>query len=222
MPERGCTVRMTQSTRRIRARSAPHRTALRLIDTTVELLDTIPADMLTLSDVLGASGISHGSLYHHFEDFNDLIEQAVAQRFSQHLRQSVQGIQALVDGSQDGAAFRAGAEMMMREVHRPERHPNRLQRATTLSMAQGRPRLQVAIAKAQQEVTDATAELLTEAQRRGWTRPDADMTTVAVLLQALTLGRLVDDIAERHVDPESWETLAVGLSMSALFGDPVS
>ena len=51
------------------------------------------------------------------------------------------------------------------------------------------------LAQAQQELTNALRDIVAGAQERGWVRADADPGVLAVLLQALPLGRVVDDFA---------------------------
>ncbi|MBU6265011.1 MAG: TetR/AcrR family transcriptional regulator, partial [Actinomycetales bacterium] len=58
-----------------------HPTRDRLIETMAELLDGSDPEHITADQVLTASGVSKGSLYHHFEDFEDLLEAALISRF---------------------------------------------------------------------------------------------------------------------------------------------
>jgi AcrR family transcriptional regulator len=37
---------------------------------------------LTIASVLERSGVAYGSLYHHYEDLSDLIEQAAVECYS--------------------------------------------------------------------------------------------------------------------------------------------
>ena len=53
-----------------------HPTKRALITTVLEQLKTLKPSEITSESVLDKSGISKGSLYHHFEDFDDLIETA--------------------------------------------------------------------------------------------------------------------------------------------------
>jgi hypothetical protein len=35
-------------------------------------------------------------------------------------------------------------------------------------------------------------------------RTDVDPRAIAILIQAYTLGRIIDDVVDRKVDPDSW------------------
>ena len=87
----------------------PHPTRERLIDTVVSLLDEKGAEHISVDEVLSSSGISKGSLYHHFEDYSDLIESAYIRRFSAWVDTSIAAMADIVSAanSREGpAAFR--------------------------------------------------------------------------------------------------------------------
>lgn len=42
------------------------------------------------------------------------------------------------------------------------------------------------------------------AQIRGWVKREFDPHAISVLLQSYSLGRIVDDIAQTHLDNERW------------------
>jgi hypothetical protein len=69
----------------------------------------------------------------------------------------------------------------------------------------------------EQRVTDALADLFREAQARGWMNTDFDPQAAAVLIQAYTLGRIVDDISPNQMDQEKWVDLITTL-IERVFG----
>lgn len=204
--------------KRGRPRISPHPTALLLLNTAVEILDTVSVDRLTIAAVLERSGVAYGSLYHHYEDFSDLVEQAVVERYSRRVKVSIELVRSLLT-SRDAADFRERSEALFRESFSPDRHPNRLERAEALGSLKGRPRLQERLAAVQQELTDSQAEVLGEAQSRGWVRPDVDVVAVSALIQAVVLGRIVDDVSAHPVGREAWNAVAMRAVSAVLFPD---
>jgi phosphate uptake regulator len=79
----------------------------------------------------------------------------------------------------------------------------------TLSLVRTQPGLASKIAERQAELTDLMADAVRTFQERGWSRPDIDPRAIAVLIQAMNLGRIVDDVVQdsRRVDPQSWITV---------------
>jgi AcrR family transcriptional regulator len=192
--------------------------AQKLLDTTVELLETTPIEQVLLADVLERSGVSNGSLYHHFEDFRDLVEQAVVVRFTQGLNDSLAAIAQLLD-SADAVEFRQRTENTIRLFHAQNRRPFRMARFETLGVLPNHPRLAALIGAAQHEATMKQAEYFAEFQRRGWFRDDFDSAAVSAFLTATFLGRVADDISDEPVDPDAWTTVAMAAFRAILFPD---
>ena len=94
-----------------------------------------------------------------------------------------------------------------------------MDRIEVLGRLTTRPELAAAIARAQQEVTDAQAALFVEFQRRGWMRSDLDPVAQSAFIQAMVLGRVVDDVAEQPIDQETWRAVALPAFRTVLFGD---
>lgn len=191
---------------------------MRLLDTTVELLETESLDAVTMAMVLERSGISHGSLYHHFEDFPDLVEQAVVRRYVRRLQDSNQAIAALLDSS-DADDFRRRAEELFVQSNDQARRHYRMDRVEVLGALRGRSRLQESIARAQQDITDELEGYYREFQQCGWMKSEIDAQALAVLTQALILGRVVDDVADRHLDPDQWTAIALRAFLAVAFPD---
>ena len=57
-----------------------HPTKTALIEATRELLETNARKDISTEQILNKSGISKGSLYHHFEDLEELVEAAMLLR----------------------------------------------------------------------------------------------------------------------------------------------
>ena len=66
-----------------------HPTKEKLIQTFLDLSKTNSWHDITSDMVLETSGITKGSLYHHFDDFGELIETVRVRRFSQWVDESI-------------------------------------------------------------------------------------------------------------------------------------
>lgn len=199
-------------------RESLHPNARKLLDTAVEILEDTPIEKITLAAVLERSGVSNGSLYHHFEDFQDLVEWAVVVRFTKGLRESLDAIAALLE-STDYKDFRGRAEEVMTAFNAQNRRPYRMARLETFGAMRGRPRLAERISRAQSESTKRQAEYLAELQRRGWLRSDFEAGAVSAFMAATFLGRVADDITDTPVDPADWSRVAIAALSTILFPD---
>lgn len=86
-------------------------------------------------------------------------------------------------------------------------------RLHALSLARTQPSLAVKIAQLQTELTETMTEVNREFQRRGWMRTDIDPRALAVLIQAMNLGRIVDDVVDdsHRVAPAEWIAIYNGV-----------
>jgi hypothetical protein len=50
------------------------------------------------------------------------------------------------------------------------------------------------------------SDIVREGQEKGWVSKTFDAKTIAVFMQAYTLGRVIDDVAskDQHIDSEDW------------------
>lgn len=74
-----------------------HPTKVALLATAISLLDEQSPESITVGDVLTESGISSGSLYHHFGDLDNLIESAMVVRFARGVDWSIDVLRNALD-----------------------------------------------------------------------------------------------------------------------------
>lgn len=202
------------------AKTKMHPTREKLIMTMVGMLDGPDPEHVTVEDVLNESGISRGSLYHHFADFEELHETGLAFRITEWVNESAAALETLVAKAQSKEDIRAGIGAITLVTQDVGRRLNRLERARAFGLAGFSDRFQVVLGAEQVRMTHALRDLIVAGQQKGWIRQDIDPTAVAVFVQAYTLGRVVDDISPEKVDPDKWVAL-VNQVVDMLFFDGV-
>ncbi len=191
----------------------------RLVEAVIELSEGRPMDEVKVDEVLKLTGISTGSLYHHFEDFGHLQEMAMVERYKELIKAGMVLIGAALDQatSYEDAQIRvatAGAEYG--KLNTPK---SRFERARILAKAEHHQRLRKALAAAQQELTDDFTSMLARAQDGGWISPEIDPRALAVFIQAYTFGRLVDDVTDVQMKQEDWQLLTSSIFAIAVLRD---
>lgn len=188
-----------------------HPTRALLIDLAVVELENHLPEEITVDAIVSASGLTKGAIYHHFTDFAELIEAALVLRFTRYVDESIASLTTVATSAQSRDEVLAAMAAITTDTQDPRRKSIRFARAHVLTLASSNPRLGAALSAEQLRLTDALTALIADAQAKGWFSSDFDARAGAVLIQAYTLGRIVDDITTQPVDPREWEKIIVRL-----------
>jgi len=188
-----------------------HPTKEKLIATMVSLMDDRALTSIQVDDVLRESNISKGSLYHHFENFDDLVEVTLIARFAAGVDLSIELVAGAVNGAKSAKELVEKIIEVTTFTQGRERAKFRLERARVIGLSVNSPKLLHALEREQDRLTTAMADLVREGQEKGWVSKAFDAKTIAVYLQAYTLGRVVDDVASKDnkIDPQDWSNVVV-------------
>lgn len=194
-----------------------HPTKRVLIEAVVSLLEQKGPEQITSDEVLQLSGVSRGSLYHHFVDFGDLIEAAQVRRFSQYIDESIDLISQIAFQVKSREELRAGLQQVTRATQSAELADRRFERVMPFAAAAKNPRLRARLGLEQERLTTALMDLVAEAQNRGDFSLDFPPRVIAVMTQAYTMGKIVDDVTERHMDQDAWNRM-IDTLLDKVFG----
>ena len=181
-----------------------HPTKSSLIECAADLLDKYRFDEITVEMVLDRSGISKGSLYHHFEDIYHLLEGAMIVRYARYVDTNIAALQSLLSTAKTGEEFYLGLSQLSAITQGEGMKRARQERALTIGRAITSPRMSVLLQAEQQRLTDALAQLIQDAQSRKLCNLEIDSHALAVLMQAWTLGKIVDDLSENPVNNDAY------------------
>ena len=184
-----------------------HPTKVRLTEVAAALIDEHGSQGFTVEQLLEKSNISKGSLYHHFEDFHDVIRQAQVMRFARYVEEDIQALTAvlLVSSSREDMFDRL--DLISRATHDAARSVRRADRIEILAGARHSEKMKNALAPTQAHLTGAIADLVREMKAKDFISEDLDPTAVAVFIQAYSLGLIVNDVSNEQVDLEKWHSL---------------
>lgn len=190
-------------------RSSPHPTRERLLASVVALMAEHKPESITSEMVLNHSRVSKGSLYHHFEDLGDLIETALVREFSSHVDQSIAALNEVIAVSQTPEELWKHLEAITQATQGKAYAPNRAKRIRLISLSGYNPRFAQRLAVEQARLTAALTDLFREIQLKGWMNKAFDPRAGAILIQAYTLGRVIDDVSAEQIDDEAWNNLII-------------
>jgi AcrR family transcriptional regulator len=193
-----------------------HPTKSRLIETTAELLETqFPGD-IQVDVILEKSGISKGSLYHHFEDLGELLEAAQVARYAAWVDRSVSLIVPVLSGAKTRDDIIEGLKVLTKYTQSPEYKSTRFTRARALANSETSPRFQKALGLEQERLTIALQDLVEEAKNKGLFKSSLDSRVVAVFIQSYTLGKIVDDIVPTPMGQENWDNFILEMLIATM------
>jgi hypothetical protein len=184
-----------------------HPTKNALIEATRELLKTNALKDISTEQILTKSGISKGSLYHHFEDLEELVESAMLLRYTEWVDASIKAITQVLQVVKSPEDVYKGLVTITQQTQDPKRRSDRIYRAEVIGAATSSPRLAKNLGAQQQRLTDALADLVRETQAKGFFHQDIDPHVLAVFIQAYTFGKVVDDFSDTPMESENWNAL---------------
>lgn len=176
----------------------------KLLETALTLVDAYLPEEITGEMVIRESGISRGSLYHHFEDVSDLIEQAFLRKFAARIDEDVAVLKYIVVNSQSAEQLYNFLCQVVDATHGPDKRHFRFFRARLMLLSEKNDRFGKKLAVVQQRSTLTIADLFHQAQVKGFMNSDFDARAAATFIQAYTAGKLVDDVSAEPVEYTQW------------------
>jgi len=203
-----------------RQRQANHPTRESLLSTAVDLLDTKTPEQITVDDVLTESGISSGSLYHHFGDLNALIDAAMVVRFARGVDWSIEVLGQAMGQARDRKDLAARLHQVTLQTQSPERADVRAERVRAIARATTSPRFREALAPEQTRLTSGIAEVWAGLQERGLVSESIDPQAGSLFIQAYTLGLVLNDVSDDPVSFEGWVAMVDAVVDGTFVGLP--
>lgn len=184
-----------------------HKTKQHLIQATSDLMDEVALEEINAAMVLERAGASKSSMYHFFEDFNDLLEATFLYRFGETVRVSIYVIEKIIKNSTTKDEFFVALDRLTSTTQDRENESIRFMRARQLARSERSASFRSSLGELQQQLTDALTLAFAQAQEKGFLNKSFEARTGAVFIQAYTLGRIVDDITTTHMNDADWEKL---------------
>ena len=184
-----------------------HPTKVRLTEVAAALIDEHGSQGFTVEQLLETSNISKGSLYHHFEDFHDVIMQAQVQRFARYVEEDIEALTRVLLAATSREDMFDRVDLISRATHDAARSVRRADRIEILAGARHSEKMKMALAPTQARLTVAIADLVREMKTKEFVNQDLDPTAVAVFIQAYSLGLIVNDVSSESIEMDKWHVM---------------
>jgi AcrR family transcriptional regulator len=193
-----------------------HPTKARLIETTAELLEKALPEVIQVDEILDKSGISKGSLYHHFVDLGELLEAAQVLRYATWVDRSISLIVPVLSSAKTRDDIIEGLRVLTTYTQSSEYKATRFSRARTLANSENSERFKKALGAEQDRLTAALEDLVQEAKNKGLFREELNSRVVAVFIQSYTLGKIVDDVVPEPMKQEKWDDFILNMLINTM------
>ncbi len=147
-----------------------------ILDAAARLFLERGVDGVTVAEIMGAAGLTHGAFYGHFKSKEDLLAQACAHALPPEA---------------DGVTLAGYVAAYLAPDHRDDHGGGCVFAALGSEAARGGPEMRATLTRAVRRQIDRLAE--TAPGRTGPERRRAAITAWSAMLGAVTLARLVDD-----------------------------
>lgn len=193
-----------------RKRSDGRDTMAKVIQFATAELELHGSVKFNLDRVIEESGVSRSSVYHHFGNRDGVLAAIEIGRFTNFMMTGVVAVRELLSEMSDIEEWLTAIDEMLISGNSTDARTQRVQRVSTLVVAQENEKLMSALAKVQMEGTKHLAETLQMAVSRGLMHPTAPTLGIAYIFQSILVGRILVDLDEDPEANSAW--VAAGIS----------
>lgn len=172
-----------------------------------------------VQEISAATGVSIGSIYHHFGDRDGLIRAVYVSNFERTAESDIEQIRKLIADSYSGEELRDHLDDFKNFMKQVQPREAAIERAAMIGQINGRPLLREAFAEAQNRVTNSLAEVMQILRDRGMLKEHITPRTAAILIQVLLMGRIIAQLDSDPVSDDEWDaTVLSAMGGMIVFG----
>ena len=181
-----------------------HETIQLLIDATDKVIRGQGEAAVRIQDISAETGISIGSIYHHFGDRDGLIRAAYVHTFRTAIQSDIDRVKRFMSRMTSAKEMAEHYDEMLAFLnHHFEQFPARA-RANTIGSTTGRPLLRDAIIAVQSELITSLTEVMTLLKERGILKKHLEPRAAAVMTLGMLHGRVIAEFDSTPVQDEQW------------------
>ena len=189
----------------------------KLVDATIEILRADGQARLRVEDVLSATGLSFGTMYHHFGSRDGLVEAAVLVDFGRTNAALADAVTDMLRGS-GGDAAETLTVVFTELLSDPELVALQRHRMTLFGVVAHRRETLDAMAAAEAELVAPLARFVADAQTTGALRPDLDARAVAAFVTGCGFGCTTVELGAVAQPPERWRGVVAAFVRAVVDG----
>lgn len=154
-------------------------------------------DSVSIAQIQKATGVSHGSIYHHFGSRQGLIDLAYAELFSQVLDAAIDEMVATVRSASNPNEFRDELTRALTDPIRPIDGPtSRMLHLRVFAAATTSPVLKERVQEISGRGRERIIDVCRSIKDQGWARPELDPVAVTDGILCMVWGRSMLEVSQ--------------------------
>ena len=155
-----------------------------------------------IAEICDVTGVSYGTVYHHFGDRAGLIRAAQFRRLVSQPGQHIGNFAAALEGDDPTTDFIEGLLKICRDIADPAEGKVRLVRTSVLASCAGDGEFVPAVTALETQVMTDLRRTIEKAQSLGIADPALDPLSLAAYISAVAYGLVLLEFNEERPDPE--------------------
>jgi AcrR family transcriptional regulator len=188
----------TNSTRK------PSAAAGRLLDAVKVLLSKFAPDEITTVMILEEAGVARNTLYLHYDNHAALIEAALLSVFLDSAKSHADFLKKSVKDSRNKADFIKQSINLIKVSQDREFKNFRVARCRLIAHSDKSARFSKILGMEQSKLNESFAKSFEALQKKGWMSDEVSPYAAALFVQAMTFGRIIDDVSSKK---NRWEVV---------------
>jgi AcrR family transcriptional regulator len=181
-----------------------HETIQLLIDATDKVIRSQGEAAVRIQDISAETGISIGSIYHHFGDRDGLIRATQVHQFADTVKTDMPRVKRFMEEMHSTQEIADRYDEMLRFVKSHFNHQSAIERIAVIGNTAGRPLMMNELISAQTDLIDSATEAITPLYERGLFKDHLTARSVSVIMLGMLMGRTVSELDANPVSEEAW------------------
>lgn len=175
-----------------------------VIAATVEAMRQGGESAVRVQELSAKTGVSIGSIYHHFGDRNGLIREALVFQFAENARQDIERVRTWISKIHSTQDLSDNYDRMVKFLDSHFEHQSASERAAILGAMTAKPELREALAQVQHELTNNLAEAMQMLKDRGILKEFITPRAAATILSGMLFGKVIAELDTEPVSDLEW------------------
>jgi AcrR family transcriptional regulator len=157
-----------------------------------------------IQEISAKTGVSIGSIYHHFGDRDGLIRATYVHNFAANIQDDIARAKRFLDKMHSTKDMAEHYDEMINFLVDHFKHVPADKRANIIGNTTGRPLLRAALAEVQHGLTEQLTEVMQIMHDREMLKPHLSPRAAAVMILGMLHGRIVAEIDTNPVSDHDW------------------